>query len=75
MTKIGKGRFALWMFEYDRDIGCFDDDDNITEWSQLPEGEKKVYLEEAEEYLSLDEGHWPCVILKRLGLEDEFGCP
>lgn len=60
---ITSEQFSLWMFEEDVKNNCYN---NIVLWEELPEYDKKAYLNEAKYFLRRPKEEWPTCILERL---------
>lgn len=81
---MDREKFALWSFERDLAVGCYDGEGwacyptNIDRaapkrWDDLLEEEREVYLKEADHYLTIPEDmraeEWPDDILERMKKE------
>lgn len=62
-SEVTRLQFAQWSFERDRLLNMYP---RRMPWTELPEDEKVVYLEEADYYLKGVVADWPVDILKRL---------
>jgi len=70
ISEVSREQFATWSVERDIAAGGFDEDPNIKSFSDLPKEEQKIYLDEADYYLTKHpKDDWPTDILVRLEAE------